>query len=865
MPKSEETVEVGTRTLTLSNVDKILYPGDRFTKGQVIDYYVRVAKYILPHLKDRPVTLKRYPDGVRGEFFYEKNAPSFTPSWVKRFSVPRHHHAGVIDYIVINDLPTLVWVANTASLELHPFLHRVPKINVATEIVFDLDPGEGADILSCAGVAILVRELLGKMKLKSFVKVSGSKGMQLYVPLNGKFEYEATKRFAKTVAERMQQRHPDLVVAKMAKELRGGKVLIDWSQNSDTKTTVCVYSLRAKADVPYVSLPVTWDELAAAERGKDARSLFFELDQALKRLAKTGDLFSEVEKLKQNLPQDIVEAGAADPPPPPKPLERYRAKRDFSKTSEPPPAIPERSAQGSTRRFVVQKHAASHLHYDFRLEMAGVLKSWAVPKGPPLEADVKRLAMPTEDHPLDYLSFEGVIPKRQYGGGTVMVWDIGTYNLVEGNVHRGYLKFFLAGKKLKGEWVLTRGHEEGGRPRWYLIKADHKTLKLPKAKADLSALSGRTAEQIAAKPDREWQSNRAHPGEDAKEEPAAKHPVAKNSAPEAHRKVPDIDSLPKATIRFVEPMLAKLVDKVPESADWQYEIKLDGYRALMVKRDGSIDVFSRRENRLNEKYPAIAKALEELPPDTVLDGEIVALDAKGRPDFNTLQNWKRGKNLFFYAFDVLAYKGRDVSGLPLRDRRRILDEALSGISDPIRLSPVLEFPAKQIIGAARGSGLEGVVAKRRDSKYEPGERSGAWVKYKTQKGQELVVGGYLPGKYGFDSLLVGYYDDGRLIFNAKVHNGFTPALRQQVTRRFKGLETSKCPFANLPESKNARPGKALTKEAMKECRWLKPKVVAQVEFTDWTEGNHLRNATFAGIREDKNPREVVKESTPAGA
>lgn len=680
MAKSELSVKLGERNLTLSNVEKVLYPGNRFTKGQVIDYYARVAPYILPHLKDRPITLKRYPEGVRDKFFYEKNAPAFTPPWVRRFAVSRHHHAGVIHYILINDLPTLVWVANTASIELHPFLHRVPKINVATEIVFDLDPGEGADIVSCARVAMLVRDLLDEMRLKSFVKVSGSKGLQLYVPLNEKLEYDATKQFAKTIAEVMQQRHADLVVAKMAKELRKGKVFIDWSQNSETKTTVCVYSLRAKADVPYVSLPVTWDELAAAERSKDAHSLFFEPDEALKRLAKTGDLFADVENLKQSLPKGILEAGAMDPPP--KSLEKYRTKRDFSKSSEPS-VIPERSR--------------------------------------------------VDDLP----------------------------------------------------WASLAG---------------------------------------------------------------------------SRREVFKVGSLPQAKIRFAEPMLAKLVNEVPDSPEWQYELKLDGHRALIVKRDGKVDLFSRRGNRLNEKYPAIAAAFERLSRDTVLDGEIVALDSKGRPDFNRLQNWKRGRNLFFYAFDILAYKGRDVSKLPLRDRRRVLDEALSGLSDPIRLSPVLDFPAKQIVRAARENGLEGVVGKRRDSKYEPGQRSGAWVKYKTQKGQELVIGGYLRGNHGFDSLLVGYYDDGDLIFNAKVRNGFTPAVRQQVSKRFKGLETNKCPFANLPEPKNARRGKALTKDAMKECKWLKPKLVAQIDFMDWTEGNHLREATFAGMRDDKDPREVGKET-----
>lgn len=851
MARTEETVQVGKHRLKLSNVDKVLYPAARFTKGQVIDYYVRAAPYILPHLRNRPVTLKRYPDGIGGEFFYEKNAPAFTPSWVKRFSVARHMRGGTIHYILVNDLPTLVWIANIASIELHPFLHRAPKITAPTEIVFDLDPGEGADILSCARVALLVRDVLSQLRLKSFAKVSGSKGLQLYVPLNRNLTYEVTKEFAKTLAELMQQRYPDLVVAKMPKDLRNGKVFIDWSQNSETKTTVCAYSLRAKSDEPYASLPVTWDELEKAIDAHDSRGLFFGPEEALKRLKKTGDIFAEVETLNQSLPAEVLAAEKKAP----KSLEQYRAKRDFSITAEPAPAVPQRSAQGSARRFVVQKHAASHLHYDFRLEMEGVLKSWAVPKGPPLVPGVQRLAMPTEDHPIAYLSFEGTIPKGQYGGGTVMVWDIGTYNLIEGNVHKGYLKFHLAGKKLKGEWILTRGqNDERARPKWFLIKSERKPLRLSKTKEDRSAVSGRTIEQIAEKPEREWQSNR--------EASHGSRASAPTGIAKSHSNGPAtiaIESLPKARLKFVSPMLAKAVNEPPDGADWQYELKLDGYRALVVKNDGELDVFSRRGNRMNDDYPNIARSFDALPPGTILDGEIVALDANGRPDFNTLQNWKKGKQLFFYAFDVVAYKEHDIAGLVLTERRRVLEQALSDLTDPVRLSPVFDSPVREIIRAVRDQHLEGIVAKRRDSKYEPGQRSGSWVKYKTQKGQELVIGGYIPGKYGFDSLLVGYYEDGELIFNAKVRNGFTPAMRLDLARRFKGLETNRCPFANLPEPRTARRGKALTAEAMKICRWLRPELVAQVNFTDWTEGNHLRHSTFAGLRDDKVAREVHRE------
>ena len=498
------TIQVEGRGIALSNLDKVLYPAAGFIKAQVIDYYVRVSRYILPHLKDRPVTFVRFPEGVRGEHFFEKNAPSHTPPWVRCFSVPHHHRSGEIRYILIDDLPTLVWAANLASLELHPFLHRVPRTDSPTEMVFDLDPGEGADILTCVRVALLVREVLDELKLQSFAKVSGSKGIQLYVPLNSGLSYDVVKPFAKTFAEFMEQRHPDLIVSKMPKSLRSGRVLIDWSQNTESKTTIGVYSLRAKSDRPYVSLPVTWDELIAAGRAQKRESLYFEPEAALSRLEKIGDLFAVVEKLKQKLPKEIVASARAVP----KPLEKYREKRNFSRTPEPPPVIPEGTRQGSTHRFVIQKHAASHLHYDFRLEMHGVLKSWAVPKGPPLLVAEKRLAMPTEDHPLDYLSFEGIIPKGEYGGGTVMVWDVGTYDLIEGSTFKGYLKLHLHGKKLKGEWVLTRSRDEVDRPKWFLIKGGDKPVKISKAADNRSALSGRTITQIANNPDREWHSNR---------------------------------------------------------------------------------------------------------------------------------------------------------------------------------------------------------------------------------------------------------------------------------------------------------------------------------------------------------------------
>ncbi len=295
-------LEIDGHKLKLSNLDKVLYPGSGFTKGQVIDYYIRVSRFLLPHLKDRPLTMKRYPNGVAGGNFYEKDAPKFTPDWVETFPVPRRAGGKPIRYILIDNLATLVWCGNLANLELHPFLHRVPQIDRPTSVVFDLDPGEGSDILDCARVAFLLKDLFDSWKLESFAKVSGSRGLQVYVPMNTAVTYQQTRPFAQSIAMLLSREHPDLVVATMTKSERTKKVFIDWSQNSDFKTTVGAYSLRAKRDSPFVSMPVTWDEL----RAKKAEKLFFSPDAALKRLEKSGDLFAQVLTKKQKLPSSMI-------------------------------------------------------------------------------------------------------------------------------------------------------------------------------------------------------------------------------------------------------------------------------------------------------------------------------------------------------------------------------------------------------------------------------------------------------------------------------------------------------------------------------------------------------------------------------
>jgi bifunctional non-homologous end joining protein LigD len=288
------------KTISVSNLDKVFYPKTGFTKGDLINYYIQIAPFVLPHLRNRPITLKRYPEGVEGFFFYEKQCPVPRPKTVKTTNVPRSD-GSLIEYCTINDLVALVWAANLADLELHTFLHTAPAISRPKAIAFDLDPGPPADAILCCQIALRLKEIFDSLGLQSFPKTSGSKGIQVYVPLNTPTTYEKTKQFARTVAELLERQSPDLVVSRMQKNLRAGKVFVDWSQNDEHKTTVTVYSLRAK-ERPTVSTPLTWEEVAKALKKKDVKSITFETEDVLKRVKKLGDLFAPVLTLKQKLP-----------------------------------------------------------------------------------------------------------------------------------------------------------------------------------------------------------------------------------------------------------------------------------------------------------------------------------------------------------------------------------------------------------------------------------------------------------------------------------------------------------------------------------------------------------------------------------
>jgi bifunctional non-homologous end joining protein LigD len=369
--------------------------------------------------------------------------------------------------------------------------------------------------------------------------------------------------------------------------------------------------------------------------------------------------------------------------------------------------------------------------------------------------------------------------------------------------------------------------------------------RLSEQKDNSSALTNRSMDQIAKAKDAVWHSDR-------------------NSSPASttsEESTTDLESLPKARIKFIEPMLTKSVTELPQATDkWLYEVKLDGYRCFAARDSRGVTLWSRRGNVFNKDFPTIVRACESLPTDTLLDGEVVALDERGRASFNLIQHHRsKASAIRFYAFDLLVYHGRRLLGLKLTERRALLAEALSFVDQSVRLSESFEVEPHELLQGAKELGFEGIVAKRRDSLYEPGKRSGAWVKYKLKHSEEFVIGGYTPGS-PFDALIVGYYHEDRLYFVAKVRNGFVPRLRREVFKNLEPLETPECAFVNLPEKK--RTPWALTRDEMKNCRWVAPKLVAQIEFTEWTPDGHLREATFIGLREDKNPRDVVREPLP---
>jgi bifunctional non-homologous end joining protein LigD len=575
-------------------------------------------------------------------------------------------------------------------------------------------------------------------------------------------------------------------------------------------------------------------------------------------------------------------------------LQTYWTKRRFGVTPEPRGKTGKRGGNA----FVIQKHAASRLHYDLRLELDGVMKSWAVTRGPSLVPGEKRLAVQVEDHPIEYNKFEGTIPQGEYGGGTVMIWDRGTWE-PEGDPHRafqkGHLNFRLDGQKLHGSWHLVRMHKRPGEKRdnWLLIKSDDEFARGAKDRdileeENLSAKTGRSMDEIAGATGAVWHSNRpvkenaarlarAKPAKKAIADKSAKakpsqakaaRPKAKRArksmtkAKASKRKAKKAKADPVAGARpaplppFIPPCLALLGAIAPDSPDWIHEIKFDGYRMQARIDNGDVRLLTRKALDWTDRFSPITKALERLPLEqAILDGELVSEDDKGHSSFSKLQQdlkEDQTASFIYYVFDLLYQDGYDLTPAPLETRKQALADLLDGSKiRQVRLSEHFTEPGSVLLKHACSIGLEGIISKRRDAPYRPG-RGGDWIKAKCSDRQELIIAGYATSTVdprAIGALIVAFNRDGNLHYAGRVGTGYTHKVARDLWKKLQPLRTDRHPFAaKPPEETRAR-----------NAQWVEPKLVGEFDLRGWTHGDHVRQASFQGLREDKSAKEVVRE------
>lgn len=748
--------------VVLTNADKVLYPATGTTKSDVFSYYTTIAEVMLPHIAGRPVTRKRWPNGVDEPAFFEKQLASSAPDWLARATVV--HRSGSTTYPIIDSATGLAWIAQQAALEVHVPQWRFTsagKPGPATRLVFDLDPGEGVTMPQLGEVANAVRELMEDIGLTVYPLTSGSKGLHLYAPLADPVSSSGAVVVARRVAEQLEKSMPKLVTATMTKSLRAGKIFLDWSQNNGSKTTIAPYSLRGR-EQPTVAAPRTWEEIG------DPELRHLEYHEVLARVAEQGDLL----------------AGLDDDVPRFDRLSTYRSMRDSAKTPEPVPVA--KPAVGENNTFVIQEHHARRLHYDFRLERDGVLVSWAVPKNLPDTPAVNHLAVHTEDHPLEYATFSGEIPKGEYGGGKVVIWDSGTYEAEkfrdrapDGPAKGGEVIVDLHGQRISGRYALIQ------------TKGD------------------------------QWLAHRM------KEQPTPR-------------------------LQDYAPMLATLgsVEKLT-AAQYAFEGKFDGYRLLVEVDHGRLRAQSRSGRDLTGDYPQLQLLAADLADhEVILDGEVVALDADGVPSFGEMQNRVRATRIEFWAFDILRLDGRSLLKAKYRDRRRVLETFAEGTD--LIVPPLLDGDGSEALAYSQKKKWEGVVAKKWDSTYQPGRRSAAWIKDKNWNTQEVVIGGWREGNGGRSSgigaLVLGIPEEGGLRFVGRVGTGFSEKELTRLKKILAPLHTDESPFAA-----------ALPRIDAKGVTYVRPELVGEVRYSEWTSDGRLRHPSWRGLRPDKEPSDVTVE------
>ncbi len=726
MARKQQWVTIGKRKIELSNLEKVLFPEDNILKAEVIEYYLKIAPTLLNHVKGRALTLIRFPDGIHGEMFYQKSRPAWAPEWIEFASLGKEEKK---DYIIATEPASLVWLANLASLELHQLHSRKPNFDNPDYMVFDLDPPEGYDFRKVVPLALELKAFIEGFGYTAFAKTTGGKGVHICCPLEPRHDFHAVFEAAQLIAQPFVDRNATTTTLHIKKEARKGRVLIDIYRIRSGQSIVSPYSLRGRIGAP-VSMPLTWHELESVKT-----PLEFNIRTALDKVLRDGDAWEGMDAYAVEVHTQRRKVVAKELPPnkkrkTPAQLESYEKKRDFEKTTEPAAHV----IKGTGSNFVVHRHHATNLHYDLRLEQDGVLKSWAVPKGLPPHPGVKRLAVQTEDHPMKYLTFNGTIPKGQYGGGDMWIYALGKYQITKDKKDGFY--FRLNSKEVNGEYRIYKIKVK----EWLLERVDQPQVNY--LTDVIEPMLSEAAEKVPVGEEYlyevKWDGIRA------------------------------LISLEDGQVRIRSRNQNDITAQFPE-----LQIADKAFRATNGLFDAEIVSLDKTGK------PDFKKVIHRL----MSTGE------------TNVQKMSKTSPVYCYIFDCLYLDGRPLVNEPLVKRKEWLGDALRP-DTPYRLSEVVEDGAS-LFEAAREHALEGIMAKRKDGKYLPGRRSDLWTKVKVRNTVDCFIIGYTAGKGNrettFGALQIAEEVNGELHYRGKVGTGFDDQTAKQLIGQIKKLKKIKQP------------------------------------------------------------------------
>ncbi len=724
MRRTAQNVQVGKRKIELSNLEKVLFPDDHFLKAELIQYYLKIAPTILAHIKGRPLSLVRYPDGIYGEKFYQKNRPEWAPEWIEYVTLGEEAK----DYILATEEASLVWLANLACIELHQMHSRKPHYEQPDYFVFDLDPPENYSFPGVVEIALALREHIESFGYHPFVKTTGGKGLHVLCPIEPKWDFHTAFEASQAIAKPFVEAHAKETTLHIKKDARKGKVLVDIYRNRGGQSIVSAYSVRGRVGAP-VSMPLSWEELAETSSPAE-----WNMQTVIEKVIADGDAWEAIGAYAVALHTERKAAKTVKPLPPsrkrktPEALKSYEKKRSFEKTPEPRPHV----VAGEGNAFVVHRHHASRLHYDLRLEKDGTLKSWAVPKGLPPRPGIKRLAVATEDHPLEYLNFDGTIPKGQYGGGEMWIFAQGKYEITKEKKDGFY--FRLNSRELNAEYRMyqTRGNE------WLLERVD--------------------APQV------DWLRDRF--------EPMLANSDTKPPTSDDYLFEVKWDGI-RATIVLDEGEM-RIVSRGHRDVSKQFPELLipdKAFRAACAVFDAEIVCLE------DDGRPSFRQVINRLFQRS--EGGI--------------ERGRQKHPVVCYVFDCLYLDGRPIMHEPLTKRREWLADAIRK-DTPYRVSETVD-DGQALFEAAKSLGLEGIIAKDRTSAYLPGKRSSTWLKIKTRQTMDCLIIGYTKGKGDrgalFGALHLGQFSGEGLDYRGKVGTGYDTAMMKSIFAEIQKLRPTK--------------------------------------------------------------------------